>query len=315
MSHVASHKPVGLQEKQQTSKAANRRDISVSVLMSTYERETAANLALSLGSIYAQTRPADECVVVLDGPVDHAQEGVLERFAAQGPTPLRVVRLPARKGLANALNEGLAHCSGTHIARMDSDDVSMPNRFESQIRAYQRMPELDACFSWHAEFMDDPEKIINLKKCPREHKSIASLLKWRNCLSHPTLMVRRDVLLAVGGYRSQFGVLEDYDLYVRLVQAGAQFTAIQKPLVLVRTGPGQHARRGGSDYARLEIGFRLNCWRNGFLNLAELAVTLPLLVGFRLTPVPVKKFLYHLVRTSKPTTVPTALSKVRDHAL
>jgi len=315
MTHLASRPHVVIDDKEGKSIAANRRDVSVSVLMSTYEKETAANLAMSLGSIYAQTRPADECVVVVDGPVDDGQEGVLERFSAQGPTPLRIVRLPSRKGLANALNEGLAHCSGTHIARMDSDDVSMPNRFASQIRAFEQTPDLDACFSWHAEFIDSPDDIISLKKCPRDHKSIASLLKWRNCLSHPTLMARRDALLAVGGYHSQFGVLEDYDLYVRLVLSGAQFRAIQKPLVLVRTGPGQHARRGGSDYARLEVGFRVNCWRNGFLNLAELAVTVPLLVGFRLTPVPVKKFLYQLVRTRKPMTAPGTLSKARDHAL
>jgi len=273
-----------------------REDLSVSVLMATYRGEKASNLDLSLASVYAQTLPPQECVLVVDGKIGPDQEEVIARYAAMGTIPLVVVRRRGQGGLARALNDGLQHCKGTLILRTDSDDLCLPHRVERQVAAFRQRPSIDALFCWHAEFEDDPSNITFIKKSPETHEEIANGMKWHCVLSHPTMMVRRRALMAVGGYRWCFGNLEDYDLYVRLLMAGARMETVQEALLLFRTSLAQTARRGGLRYAINEWAFRIACWRMGFLTRSEFLATTSLQIGFRLTPPTIKKLLYRMVR-------------------
>ncbi len=270
---------------------------SVSVLMSTYARETAANLEASLDSLWAQTVLPDQVVLVLDGPVGEEQEAVIARHAV-GPHAARldVIRLPENVGLARALNAGLDRCSGDFTARMDSDDLCLPDRIELQGLCAMQTPDRDFLCSWNDEFFDAGGP-VRLKVAPVTHDALIAALRWRNVIQHSTIFVRTATLRAVGGYRAKYGLLEDYDLFVRLAMYGAHFRVIPKVLVHIRASLDQRRRRGGLRYALNEIRFRRDCLRAGFLDTRQFLVITALYTVFRLISGGLRNRLYALART------------------
>lgn len=269
-----------------------------SVLLSTYARERPEHLDQALRSIAEQTLPPAEMVVVLDGAVEPAQLEVVDRVGSSFPwLPLRQVALPENRGLAAALNAGLEACTQPWIARMDSDDIAVPERFEVQWRALQADPVIDVLGAWHVEFESDPELTERLKTTPASHDVIARTLVWRCPISHPTIVVRASLLKAVGGYRS-VPYLEDYDLYMRLLGRGARFAAVQSPLVRVRATHDQYRRRGGLAHLRAEWRFRWDCLRRGDLSIGQFVATTSAYTVFRLLPARLRAESYRLVRRS-----------------
>jgi GT2 family glycosyltransferase len=156
-------------------------------------------------------------------------------------------------------------------------------------------PDIDLVASWSSEFIDEATD-LRLKTSPTEHEAIIEALKWRNVIAHPTIVVRKKSLDAVGGYRESVGLLEDYDLYVRLILAGAKFHIIPKILLRVRTTQEQRARRGNLAYFINETRFRYRCFRAGFLNAKEFFLTTGLYALFRLIGTPMRNRLYAAVR-------------------
>jgi glycosyltransferase involved in cell wall biosynthesis len=123
--------------------------MTVSVLMSTHAGETAAILAESLASIYAQTVLPDQLVLVLDGPVDPDQEEIIARFGRDARiADLTLVRLEHNVGLARAMNAGLERCIGAYTMRADSDDLCHPQRLGLQLAYARAHPEIDLVSSW-----------------------------------------------------------------------------------------------------------------------------------------------------------------------
>lgn len=269
----------------------------VSVLMSTYARERAENLEASLQSLRAQTVPADEIVLVVDGPIDAEQEAVLERHLSDpGGRGTTLVRLPENRGLALAMNAGLEACTGAYVMRMDSDDLCLPDRVELQLAWLAHDPETDVVSSWAEEFFDDGTP-SSLKVAPTTHEAVMRALRWRNVLVHPAVCMRAELLRRVGGYSARYGLLEDYDLFVRLALAGARFHVIPKALVRVRSGLDQRRRRGGVAYCLREVSFRIEHYRSGFLTLRELILVTSLYTSFRLVSGGLRGRLYGLART------------------
>jgi glycosyltransferase involved in cell wall biosynthesis len=291
---VTYRHPPNLSEGQQS-----REDANVSVLMSTYARETVANLTESLESIYAQTVPPNQLVLVADGPVDEGQEETIAQYASDSRIAvLTLIKLPSNGGLARAMNIGLEHCYGKYVMRTDSDDICLPQRLELQLNYFKAHPEIDVVSSWCVEFSGDgrPDEI---KVSPVQHDDVARALRWRNVLIHPTVLIRTETLRRVGGYRPDFGMLEDYDLFVRLVQCGARFHVIPRALLRFRTTIEQRRRRGGLRYCLNEIRFRFSCLRLGFMNTTEFFAVTLLYVVFRLIGGSVRNRLYAFVRTAE----------------
>ena len=101
--------------------------------MSVYQKENPEYLRAAVESVLGQTVPPEEVVLVCDGPLTEALDGVIAEYARQ-EIAFRVVRLPENGGLGKALNEGLKYCSCEWIARMDTDDLSTPDRCEKQLK-------------------------------------------------------------------------------------------------------------------------------------------------------------------------------------
>lgn len=175
-------------------------------------RDAGAYLAPAVESILTQTFGDLELVAIDDGSTDGSGE-VLERFALRDAR-IRVVR-QAGRGLVATLNGGLELARGRFVARMDADDVSAPERLAHQVACLEARPEVGAvgCFM---RILRTDGPTAHPWTAPVEPSEIRAQLAHRTCLSHATMVARRDVLIAIGGYRAQFVHAEDADLEARL---------------------------------------------------------------------------------------------------
>lgn len=271
----------------------------ISVLMATYHREKPGRLACALESMFRQTVAPDELVLVADGPLPPGQEEVIARYIADPRIGIvRVVRLAQNQGLGPALNAGLAACRGDWIMRMDTDDDSLPDRVEVQSDYLFRHPEVDVLGGWSEEFFDD-SPATRLKSSPIAHHAIIASLRWRNVMVHPSLMVRAKALRAVQGYRGTFPLLEDWDLYIRLLLAQWRFGVVPKVVVRMLVGKDQAARRGGIAYMCNEVRFRTFLWRSGVLGTVQFTFSTLVYALFRLAGPAARNWLYTTVRIAE----------------
>jgi glycosyltransferase involved in cell wall biosynthesis len=231
----------------------------VSVLMATYQSESAAHLSDALESLYNQTECPSRIVLVIDGPIGCDQYDVISHYVTDSRGPeLKVVPLAKNYGLAAALNAGIPYCDTAYTMRMDSDDVATSDRLKLQRSYLDSHPDIAMVSSWAHEFSDHDNSGL-LKVSPTDHDAVVTTLRWRNVIGHSAVMIRTDRLRSIGGYRSDFGLLEDYDLFVRLISGGEKLHALLKVLIRVHTGPEQEGRRGNLRNLKNEFRFRIHC--------------------------------------------------------
>ena len=186
----------------------------VSVLMAVFN--TAGYLQEALGSISSQSFTDFELVVVDDGSTDGSTR-ILEAFAAKEPR----MRLIARenRGLIATRNELLQTAKGALIAWMDSDDMSTPNRLALQVQRFDSDHEL-VCLGGFAQCIDPRGALLNIERYPLLHQDILLEQQKGGAMRFPTTMMRRDAAIGVGGFREPFRIGEDFDLCLRLSEAG-----------------------------------------------------------------------------------------------
>ena len=220
----------------------------VSIVIGAYNAQR--YLAQTLDSLLAQTLRDFELIVVDDGSNDGSLS-VLREYEANDAR-VRIISRP-NTGIVGALNDGLAAAKGQFIARMDADDISMPDRFEKQTAFLSEHPECVLVGS--QVLLMDPEGATLSPKWDTEytHEGIDQAhLKGRWPLVHPTIMVRRDAFKRIGGYRSEYQFLEDLDLFLRLA---AKLASLPDPLLHYRLHPGSicHTREKDQDLLRPEL--------------------------------------------------------------
>lgn len=265
--------------------------MSFSVLMSVYKKEKANYLEECLESLILQSLQPSEIVLVEDGEITSDLRGIIGKYAAI--MPIKSVRLTQNMGLATALNEGLKLCSNELIARMDTDDVSLPHRFERQIEFMLTHPEIDICSSWVEERDEYMSKVLFLKKLPSLHDDIFMFSKRRNPISHPVSIFKKSAVMSVGGYPDIFP--EDYALWSLMLVNKFRFSNIQETLLYMRTGP-DFMRRRGFNFFKGEM--RLLSYQRsiGFLSTYEFFISLLIKVVLRLSPLKFREFLYKFAR-------------------
>lgn len=222
-----------------------------SVLMSVYHKEKPEYLKQAIESIQAQALLTDDFVLVCDGPLNDALDGVIFAKQQEMGTVLNVVRLAKNGGLGNALNEGIKYCKNELIARMDSDDIAYPDRCEKQLSVFDEHPEVGICSGIVEEFTTDPNTVDAKRVPPETNVEIVEFAKKRNPFNHPCVMYRKSVVKAVGSYQD-FYLLEDYYLWLRMLMAGYQGYNIQEPLLHMRAGSEMYKRRAGWKYAKTQ---------------------------------------------------------------
>lgn len=223
-----------------------------SVLMSVYYKEKPEYLRESMESIYAQTVPTDNFVLVCDGPLTPALDDVISDMQKKFGPRLYVHRLSKNGGLGNALNEGMKHCKNELIARMDSDDVSHKDRCEKEMHMFEIHPEVSIVSGIIEEFDGNISNVQAQRIVPETQKGIIAFAKKRNPFNHPCVMYKKSAVEAAGGYQD-FYLLEDYYLWIRMLQKGLIGYNLQEPVLWMRAGSDMYKRRGGWKYVKSQI--------------------------------------------------------------
>ena len=258
-----------------------------SVLIAVYDKEQPSYLRQSLDSIFNQELPPDEVVLVEDGPLNEALEGVIRDYDKR----LKIVKLQENKGLGLALREGLNHCSYDIVARMDSDDIANPKRFRKEMVWLTEHPETDVVGSWVEEFKDTPSNPVSIRKVPENHEELLRFSRKRNPMNHPTVMFRKQSVLDAGSYRD-CPLFEDYDLWVRMLHNGANFHNLQEPLLWFRLSSQLYSRRGGRHYMRKEMAFQKQMHREGHISWRRMMLNILIRTTMRALPESWRKYGY-----------------------
>ncbi|MDO5760273.1 MAG: glycosyltransferase [Bacteroidota bacterium] len=265
-----------------------------SVLMSVYYKEQADFLRQALDSVFNQTLRADEVVLVEDGPLTEELDEVVEEYQ-QRYSELKVVKLKENGGLGKALNEGLKHCSNELVARMDTDDISKPDRFEKQIKFLEEHKEIDVVSSWIDEFVGTTDNVISTRKLPETTEEIFRFGKGRNPINHPSVVFRKSAVLKAGSYQ-HFPLFEDYYLWVRMLMQGAKFYNLQEALLFFRTTEDMFKRRGGLKYAKTEMKFQRAMLKLGYINSLQFCKNICIRFISRIVPNGLRGWIYRRIR-------------------
>lgn len=227
-----------------------------SVSICVYHRDNVEWFKAAVDSILNQTVVPDEIVLVVDGPVPEEMDFLIRQY--ESLSVFKVVRHSENLGLGNARRTALEHCSHELVAMMDSDDISVPDRFEKQLAVFEEDEGVSVVGGQIAEFVDDPSVIIGYRVVPLESEQITKYIRSRNPLNHVSVMIKASDVLKVGGYLDCL-YNEDYYLWIRMHLAGLRFSNVPDVLVNVRVGENMYKRRGGWKY------FNSNLWIQKFM--------------------------------------------------
>ena len=260
-----------------------------SVLMTVYEKEKPYNLRQSLLTSYQQTIKPTEIILVCDGELTPGLYEEIERLKSEIPI-LKVYQLDTNVGSGPASRFGVGKCNTEFIARMDSDDYCVETRFEKQIKAFERNPNL---IMVGTNILEKNTEFTALKIVPEMTAEIREYSKFRNPFNNPSSMMRKDYILKVGNYR-EFRYLEDYDLTMRLIHDNPtkEFLNIQEPLVVMQTDDSSYLRRGGLLYIKTEFFLQVDFFRRGYLTKYELCRNIYIRNIVRLFPNSIRKLIY-----------------------
>lgn len=223
-----------------------------SILLSLYHRENPVYLNESLNSIWTQqTVKPEQIVLVLDGPIGEELAQVVNEWETKLGKALTKVVLEQNVGLGKALNEGLKHCRNEWVFRMDTDDICLPDRFEKQIEYIQKNPDVVLFSGQIIEFNETIEDATKLKIVPTEYEEIKKFALKRCPFNHMAVAYRKDIILGLGGYHHHL-LMEDYNLWFRVIGAGYKVGNHSDVLLYARVGNGMYARRKGWQYFKSE---------------------------------------------------------------
>ena len=261
-----------------------------SVLLSIYYKEQPAYLRLALDSVFSQTARADEVVLVEDGQLTPELDAVIEEYQERYPE-LKVVKFEQNRGLGHALNDGLLYCSYDIVARMDTDDIAKPERFEKQLKVLEEHPEIDLVTAWIEEFVGSPENITAMRTLPETPKELYNYGKSRCPANHPVTMYRKKAVLSVGGYQTSL-FPEDYFLWIKMLQNGSQFYCFQESLLFFRYAPETIAKRGGWKYAKDELKIQWNIYQTGYVSFPRYLYNSVAKFTVRVLPLGLRRYIY-----------------------
>lgn len=262
-----------------------------SVLMSVYKMENPVYLDEALKSIEKQTVLPTEIVLVEDGDIPAELAAIIKKHQRLFINSFKVVKSPRNQGLGNALRLGTNYITTNWIARMDSDDISVPNRFELQLKEIMQHPNLKLIGGQVKEFANKATNIVGYRRVPTTEKLILKFLKWRNPFNHPSVMINKKTLQKVGGY-VPFGNLEDYYLWVRIIAAKYHVCNLDKTLVKMRVDEGLYNRRGKVSNIRYFFILRNIMYQNGLVKKNEKLIGDILMTMNIVVPNKVRKVIY-----------------------
>ena len=202
----------------------------ISVIMSTY-KEDERLLRESIESILNQTYKDFEYIIILDYPDNDVHKSVIEEYALKDDR-IHFYINEKNMGLTDSLNRGLSLCHGEYIARMDADDISLPDRLERQMK-YLEKNHYDLIGGITEMINENGSLLYSIKNVPTDPKKINKALRYSQCIAHPTWLGKKEVFEKNAGYR-HMPLCEDYDFTLRAVLNGFVISNLNEPVLKYR---------------------------------------------------------------------------------
>ena len=242
--------------------------MSISVLMSVYLSEKADYLDIAIASVCEQqTLLPDQFVLVEDGPLGDELLSVIEDWKTKLGERMVIVRNMENVGLTKSLNRGLMHCTSDLIARMDSDDISEPLRFEREVEFLRRHPDITIVGGDIQEFSSTKGQ-LSVRKHPRTDEEVRNSIYKANPLAHSTVMMRRKMFDDGLKYDERYRKNQDLDLWFRALKAGYKIANIEDVLLQFRRDDKMFRRR-----SRKSAFLEFQIYTKGIYNLYGLFST------------------------------------------
>jgi glycosyltransferase involved in cell wall biosynthesis len=266
-----------------------------SVLLSVYKKEKPEYLDRALKSIYnEQSLKPNEIILVQDGELTDELYNIINIYKNRLNDIFKVIVIEKNQGLANALNVGLKECKYDLIARMDTDDISMPQRFEKQIEFMKKNPNCVAVGSYIGEFTDINEQVRKIVKFPINNKEALKFIKLRTPIAHPSVMFKKNIILQVGGY-PKMSIGQDIALWSILLAEDYQIANIPEVLLKFRINTNFYNRRGWKAFIAYINVLKLQ-YKLGLINEWYFIRNLIFRFLLRMSPPVLKKIAYKILR-------------------
>ncbi len=223
-----------------------------SVLISIYYKEKPEHFNACMKSIWDfQTLKPSEIIMVEDGPLTPELDQVIAQWQEKIGTSLKITKLAENVGTGKAKNIGLQQCSHEIVCIVDTDDISVSDRFEKQIKIFAKDPELVILGGQITEFIDDISSPSGMRKVPEHYGELVRFALKQSPFNNMTISYRKSKIMEVGGYQHHLW-MEDYNLFLRVVAKGYKIQNLPDVLVYARIDNGMHARRKGYEYIKSE---------------------------------------------------------------
>jgi glycosyltransferase involved in cell wall biosynthesis len=265
-----------------------------SVLCSLYIKEKPNYFNEAMESLYFQSVLPDQIVIVQDGPVSLELIEVLNNWREK--LPITDVILKENVGLGKALNVGLSYCLHELVARVDTDDINLPDRFKTQLDAFKNNKSLVLHGTQISEFSVNKNESTSIRRVP-ESNLIKSNIFFKNPFNHMSVMFKKSCVQSVGGYE-HLPYMEDYYLWMKLFKRGFEMDNSPDVHVLARVGNGMIERRHGVRYFYSEIIFAHKVLKLGVPNKLVFTFTFISRSIVRILPLAFLKLIYKIVRKS-----------------
>lgn len=262
-----------------------------SVLMSLYVKEKPEYLRPAIDSMIHQSVAPDEIVIVEDGPLNDELYSVIDEYTEKYPNLFNIVVNEKNMGLGLALNVGLKNCKNELVARMDTDDISKPERCEKQLRVFAQKPELSIVGSFVDEFYSSADQVVSVRAVPEKHDDIYNFAKKRSAFNHPAVMYRKSKVLENGGY-SDLRRNQDVDLFGRMLFSGCKAENIGESLLCFRSNDDLAKRRKSWENTKSYIDTIKRFWKMGYASFGDYALIAVAQTGMFLMPVKVQHWVY-----------------------
>jgi len=263
----------------------------LAVIMSIYKNDSLDFVRQSVQSILDQTFSNFHYYLIFDGPVAADVDSYVSSLTDER---IKFFRLENNSGLAVALNFLLERVMSNpeykFIARMDADDISLPERFEKQRSYLIENPEITVLGCWYEE-IDESGKHLSYRKLPTDHESLRKRYFTRTPFAHPSVMYRRELIEKAGYYPTNTLLMEDNVLWGRALLNGLIFGNIQEVLLKFRIDSLFIKRRSGFKYGwnfittKYSLLDRLNPGLSAYL-------IVPLIGIFKMMPKFIIKYFY-----------------------
>lgn len=269
--------------------------MNFSVLLPVYYADDPVFLRRAIESVTVEQelRPT-QVVLVVDGPIGQQLQEVIDEQALvlqAENIDCEIIYLAENRGLATALDCGLAKCKYDVVARADADDISVASRFAKQIPL---MRNHDLVGSDIVEFESDEHCTSSIRTMPATCYQIRSVAQLRSPFNHPSVVYNKSVVEKAGGY-IEVNKMEDYYLFVRMLMAGARACNINEALVKYRIGSGAYDRRGGLAMFASEVQLQKLFYQIGFTSMAQMVKNLTIRATYRLIPTKIRKIAYGIM--------------------